>query len=190
VSSLRRNFRKKFVRPPRRPKSIKQPKFQGPELSANDLHRFSQQVRERDDFTCQICGSKKETQAHHILSKFYHPEFALDSTQGITLCKKCHIGRRGVHGSSFARNEWVEKLRGFFRSKNITAARLLIKQIKEWRLNEKSREKRNNNRARDENLPVLPKAASIRKSSKRRLHVQSIETNGRTPIRRSVKRIQ
>lgn len=49
-------------------------------------------VYERDNYTCQACGSSKSgaLNAHHILpyAKFPHKRF--DISNGITLCKECH----------------------------------------------------------------------------------------------------
>jgi len=49
-------------------------------------------VYERDNYTCQACGSHKSNtlNAHHILpyAKFPHKRF--DIANGVTLCKECH----------------------------------------------------------------------------------------------------
>ena len=41
---------------------------------------------ERDNFTCQVCGKKKNIQVHHIDRKKYSHNF----NYLITLCSKCH----------------------------------------------------------------------------------------------------
>ena len=50
-------------------------------------------VKERDTFTCQICGGKKSGYlvSHHIESYGTNKELRLFLENGICLCKKCHI---------------------------------------------------------------------------------------------------
>jgi len=48
-------------------------------------------VFERDDFTCQKCGSKSNyIEAHHLKSFTHYPEFRFNVSNGETLCRKCH----------------------------------------------------------------------------------------------------
>jgi len=57
---------------------------------------WATKVKERDNYTCQICGKNKEDvgnkkiHAHHIKPKKSHPEFKYDTKYGITLCNICH----------------------------------------------------------------------------------------------------
>lgn len=39
---------------------------------------------------CEICGSDRFLQVHHILSRHKHPELALDKENLMVLCKDCH----------------------------------------------------------------------------------------------------
>ena len=47
-------------------------------------------VFERDNYTCQECGSKQKLQAHHIKPYKAFPELRHELSNGKTLCKSCH----------------------------------------------------------------------------------------------------
>ena len=52
--------------------------------------RWKKEIYKRDNYTCQVCGTKGEITAHHILSwKDYH-ELRFELENGITLCADCH----------------------------------------------------------------------------------------------------
>jgi len=76
-----------------RPRKISRRKVH---LDGVKLRQWSCIVRKRDKI-CMSCGSKKSLHAHHIISKYYHPHLAYNLSNGVTLCKSCHIGRGGVH---------------------------------------------------------------------------------------------
>ena len=71
---------------------------------------WSRLVKERDNFTCQKCGSTEDVQAHHVEPVALHPELSDDPDNGLTLCKRCH---REVHnqdgcGLAYLRNNKVK----------------------------------------------------------------------------------
>jgi len=47
-------------------------------------------VKARDNYTCQICGSKDNLVAHHIDPVVCEPIMSADIDNGVTLCSKCH----------------------------------------------------------------------------------------------------
>ena len=55
-----------------------------------EFRRWKSEVFKRDNFTCQMCGSKKMLEAHHIKEKVNFPELEYDVDNGICLCHDCH----------------------------------------------------------------------------------------------------
>lgn len=51
---------------------------------------WRKQVFNRDSYTCRICESKGQLQAHHILPWATFPENRFDVGNGLTLCVDCH----------------------------------------------------------------------------------------------------
>jgi ribosomal protein S27AE len=63
------------------------------EFKENNMHglvSWGKRVKERDNFTCQKCGSKRFINAHHIKNTRNFPELAFNIDNGITLCRSCH----------------------------------------------------------------------------------------------------
>lgn len=56
-----------------------------------EYRRFKRNVLTRDLKTCQTCGSKNNLHVHHIKPFANHPELRTKPSNGLTLCKKCHI---------------------------------------------------------------------------------------------------
>lgn len=52
---------------------------------------FRNDVFERDDYTCVLCGKRgNKIQAHHIKKISEYPLLVFDIDNGVTLCNKCH----------------------------------------------------------------------------------------------------
>lgn len=58
------------------------------------LFLWSRLIKARDQFRCVSCGANKDIQSHHIIRKCLLQTGALDTGNGITLCRECH---RRVH---------------------------------------------------------------------------------------------
>ena len=50
--------------------------------------RDERKGKERDLYTCQICGSIERVEGHHILNYQYGGAASVDNI--VTLCQKCH----------------------------------------------------------------------------------------------------
>jgi len=54
------------------------------------LSALSKDCRERDDYTCQVCGSVCNLTAHHIHHRSLRPDLTFDLANLVTLCGNCH----------------------------------------------------------------------------------------------------
>jgi thymidylate synthase ThyX/transposase-like protein len=53
-------------------------------------------VRERDDFTCRLCGQRGgKLEIHHILPVWSRPDLVLEMDNLVTLCEECHASIAG-----------------------------------------------------------------------------------------------
>ena len=58
---------------------------------SKEYQEWRNKVFQRDNFTCQICGTRGgKLEAHHLLRFVDYPKLRLEISNGITLCKKCH----------------------------------------------------------------------------------------------------
>jgi hypothetical protein len=48
-------------------------------------------VKSRDGWKCQHCGSPRRLNAHHVEMKSKRPDLIFEISNGITLCKPCHM---------------------------------------------------------------------------------------------------
>ena len=54
----------------------------------SDHNKVQRLGKERDEYTCQVCGSTKNVQGHHLIDYAYGG--AADPDNIITLCSECH----------------------------------------------------------------------------------------------------
>lgn len=60
-------------------------------------------VFERDNYTCKCCNARGVTlNAHHLFDYQHHRELALDVSNGVTLCKDCHVAFHKQYGAKIA----------------------------------------------------------------------------------------
>ena len=55
-----------------------------------NIHKWKKSVYEKDDYTCLICKTKQDIQAHHIRPWIKYVDYRYDVENGIVLCRDCH----------------------------------------------------------------------------------------------------
>lgn len=75
--------------------------------------KWSRQIRERDNYTCQVCGlhtkEPNKLHAHHLESYDTHPELRLELSNGITICNSCHNSFHNRHkGEKTNKEQFIE----------------------------------------------------------------------------------
>lgn len=58
---------------------------------SNESKKWSFSIKQKFDYKCIRCESRKNLHAHHIKSWRHHPELRFDLDNGLCLCKDCHI---------------------------------------------------------------------------------------------------
>jgi len=96
-------------------------------FSPKKLKDWAKQVKYVDSFGCWACGSRGYLHSHHILPKSKFPKYVFEVWNGITLCKKCHLSKNGVHGTLTPRNSIVKDLRQLMQ----TGSMKLVKEFKQ-----------------------------------------------------------
>jgi hypothetical protein len=57
-------------------------------IELEEWKKIAQEIRIRDNFTCQLCGKKNATDVHHIIPRRIKIDNSPDNL--ITLCRSCH----------------------------------------------------------------------------------------------------
>lgn len=104
---------------------MKKIKFSRNQFNQDKLKKWAKSVKKKNNFQCVACGYRKVLHSHHILPKGKHPRLAYKVWNGVTLCKLCHLGANGVHGSGAPRNETVKILRDCLSSESTEAIKNL-----------------------------------------------------------------
>ncbi len=85
----------------------------------SEMDKWRKAVYERDNYTCQCCGSKKSgngnLNAHHKDGYHWCIERRHDVTNGVTLCIECHNEFHSIYGN---RNNTEEQYEEFINNKN------------------------------------------------------------------------
>lgn len=51
---------------------------------------FRLRILERDEYTCQQCGKRKDLDVHHIERRSQRPDLIEEENNCVTLCRSCH----------------------------------------------------------------------------------------------------
>ena len=55
------------------------------------VDKWLRQIKERDDYTCQVCGQRGyKLVSHHLTPYARCPELRLELSNGVTMCDRCH----------------------------------------------------------------------------------------------------
>jgi len=79
----------------------------------------------RRDKVCQLCGSRKGRNVHHLKNGHDHPKYRFDVNNGITLCRACHTAFHCSYKKSFREkcneNDWNNfiELLNYFKDKKL-----------------------------------------------------------------------
>lgn len=71
-------------------------------LTCNEWNVRANEIKKRDNYTCQDCGSFSKLEVHHLKYKGDLLPWLYEDEELITLCKKCHkswhLGDRTIKG--------------------------------------------------------------------------------------------
>lgn len=66
--------------------------------------KWSHDVKRRDGYRCNVCGSRKKIVSHHIIFKRDYPSLELNRNNGIALCQSCEDQAHGRELKQFMPN--------------------------------------------------------------------------------------
>ena len=79
--------------------------------------QWKKEILERDNHTCQNCGTKEKLHCHHIIPWKENEELRFEVSNGIVYCNSCHYkientGKPAWNKNGFLTEEHKKKLRG------------------------------------------------------------------------------
>jgi len=88
----------------------------------------------RRDKVCQICGSIKGRQAHHMNSASYFPDERFDVENGICLCSSCHSMFHNSYKRSYRQKCTKEDFANFLELLGkLESKKVQYDKVKEWK---------------------------------------------------------
>lgn len=75
-------------------------------------------IFERDNYECQFCHKKGYIEPHHIRCVSKYPNLKLEKSNGITLCRKCHLPTIRNEDNFIVLCEWILQLKSNFLEEN------------------------------------------------------------------------
>jgi hypothetical protein len=97
------------------------------------LHKkWIKDVIKRDGFLCQWCHKEKNLVAHHIMEWDKYPELRLEISNGLTLCRSCHM-RHHKNSKGHKQTPWNKGIKtgvGGMKGKKLTESHKLKLRLK------------------------------------------------------------
>ena len=67
------------------------------------------EVKEKYNYTCDVCGSKENLHSHHLYNWADYPDYRFELDNGVCLCKKCHFEFHKIYGKkNNTKEEYLE----------------------------------------------------------------------------------
>lgn len=93
------------------------------ERTCPEYKRWRKAVLKKDHNTCQCCHTKEGLEAHHIFNWAEYPHLRFQASNGITLCKNCHVSFHKQFGLT---NNNVDQIKSYISEE---AAKLIADEI-------------------------------------------------------------
>ena len=93
----RRRKKKNAARKPYNKYKKSYGKRYGRDFNSPHYRKWRDDIKKRDNYTCQWpgCSSRTQLQVHHIKTWANYPALRFVAANGITLCRKCHEDIKG-----------------------------------------------------------------------------------------------
>jgi hypothetical protein len=72
---------------------------------------WSELVKLRANYQCEVCGKTKNLNSHHIWSRI-RKSVRWDVQNGVCLCVGCHVGPKSAHKDPMWFADWIRRKRG------------------------------------------------------------------------------
>ena len=95
-------------------------------------HHWYDDIKERDGYECQECGSKENLRSHHIFQRAYYSGLENNINNGITVCHNCHMRLHHPNNINWKVNKFKSHKMGvYYYEKYFSNKRLMKLLIKE-----------------------------------------------------------
>lgn len=87
--------------------------------NVSNINKWRKEVLQRDNHTCQCCGSKRNLFVHHLNNFSDFKEHRTNVDNGITLCKDCHYNFHKIYGFKHTTKNMFENFLNSIISKTV-----------------------------------------------------------------------